>query len=114
MAAIAVMGSVFGYYVVRLKSFDSIFAKDIKADFIVTTMYFGAAFISPATVSGKVMIWLVGIWILGMLLAPFDKERTLLKKITEYGSILHLVLFWQLSFYQDSKTFRHPRPWECW
>jgi hypothetical protein len=26
-------------------------------------------------------------WIIGMLLAPFSKEKTLLKKITEYGSI---------------------------
>jgi hypothetical protein len=46
--AIAVMGSVFGYYLVRLKSFDSIFAKVIKVDFILTAMYFGAALIAPA------------------------------------------------------------------
>ena len=62
----------------------------MKADFIVTAMYFGAAFIAPAMISGRVMIWLFGIWILGILLAPFDKERTLLKKITEYGAIIAL------------------------
>jgi hypothetical protein len=36
------------------------------------------------------MIWLFGVWILGMLLAPFDKERTILKKITEYGALVAL------------------------
>jgi hypothetical protein len=90
VGAIAVMGIVFGYYIIRLKPFDSIFAKVIKADFIVTAMYFGAAFIAPATISGRVMIWLFGIWILGILLAPFDKERTRLKKIIEYGAIIAL------------------------
>lgn len=99
VGAIALMGSVFGYYVVRLKSFDSIFARVIKADFIVTAMYFGAAFIGPATISSKVMIWLFGIWILGMLLAPFDKERTVLKKITEYGSIIALGIILAIEFF---------------
>jgi hypothetical protein len=98
VAAIAVMGLVFGYYVVRLKSFDSIFARVMKADYIVTAMYFGAAFISPATVSNKVMIWLFGIWILGMLLAPIDKQRTKLKKITEYGSIIALGIILAIEF----------------
>jgi hypothetical protein len=90
VASIAVMGTTFGYYVVRLNSFDKIFARMIKADFIVTAMYFGAAFAAPAVISNKVMIWLFGIWILGMLLAPFDAERTVIKKITEYGSIVIL------------------------
>jgi hypothetical protein len=36
------------------------------------------------------MIWLFGVWILGMLLAPFDKDRTILKKITEYGALVAL------------------------
>ena len=39
------------------------------------------------------MIWLYGIWILGMLLAPFapfDKHRTVLKKVTEYGAMVAL------------------------
>jgi hypothetical protein len=106
VAAIAFMGSVFGYYIVLLKSFDSILAKVIKADFIVTAMYFGAAFISPATVAGKVMIWLVGIWILGMLLAPFDKERTLLKKITEYGSIIALGIILAIEFLPRFEDFQ--------
>jgi hypothetical protein len=110
VAAIAVMGSVFGYSIVLLKSFDSIFAKVIKADFIVTAMYFGAAFISPATVSGKVMIWLVGIWILGMLLAPFDKERTLLKKYYRIwvdialGIILAIEFLPRFEDFQESST----------
>jgi len=38
----------------------------------------------------KVMTWLFGIWILGMLLAPFDKDMILVKKITQYGSIVAL------------------------
>jgi hypothetical protein len=36
------------------------------------------------------MIWLFGVWILGMLLAPFNKERTILKKVTEYGAMVAL------------------------
>ncbi|HEX9317782.1 MAG TPA: hypothetical protein VF884_02485 [Nitrososphaeraceae archaeon] len=99
VAAIAVMGSIFGYYVVRLKSFDKIFARMIKADFIVTAMYFGAAFTLPAVIASKVMIWLFGVWILGMLLAPFDTERTVLKKITEYGSIVVLGILLGIQFF---------------
>ena len=90
VAAVAVMGALFGYYVIRLKSFDTIFAKMMKADFIMTAMYFGVAFSAPEVIAGKVMIWLFGIWILGMLLAPFNKEMTLLKKVTEYGSLVAL------------------------
>lgn len=41
-------------------------------------------------IAGKFMIWLFGIWVLGMLLAPFNKEMTLLKKVTEYGSLAAL------------------------
>lgn len=58
VAVIAVMDSVLGYYVVRLKSFDKIFARMIKADFIITAMFFGAAFTAPAVMASKVMIWL--------------------------------------------------------
>jgi hypothetical protein len=36
------------------------------------------------------MIWLFGVWILGMLLAPFNKEQTILKKVTEYGAMVAL------------------------
>ncbi len=90
IAAVVLMGAVFGYYIIRIKTFDTIFAKMMKADFIVTAMYFGVSFIAPSLISSKVMIWLFGIWILGMLLAPFNKEKTLLKKITEYGALVSL------------------------
>lgn len=90
IAAVVIMGTVFGYYVIRIKTFDSIFARMLKADFIITAIYFGAAFSSPEFIAMKVMIWLFGVWILGMLLAPFDKEMILVKKITQYGSIVAL------------------------
>ena len=90
VAAVALMGIVFGHYIVRLKSFNDIFAKVIKADFVVTAMYLGAAFTSPDAIASKVMIWLFGMWIIGMVLAPFNKEKTKLKKVTEYGSIAAL------------------------
>ena len=90
VAAVAIMGALFGYYVIRLKSFEPIFARMMKADFIMTAMYFGVAFSAPEIIAGKVMIWLFGIWILGMLLAPFNREMTLLKKVTEYGSLVAL------------------------
>lgn len=90
VAAVAIMGALFGNYVIRLKSFEAIFAKMMKADFIMTAMYFGVAFSAPEVIAGKVMIWLFGIWILGMLLAPFNKEMTILKKVTEYGSLVAL------------------------
>jgi hypothetical protein len=90
VAAVALMGIVFGHYIVRLKSFNDIFAQVMKVDFIVTAMYLGIAFIAPDTIATRVMIWLFGMWIIGMVLAPFSKERTLFKKITEYGSIAAL------------------------
>lgn len=90
VAAVAIMGALFGNYIIRLKSFETIFARMMKADFITTAMYFGVAFSAPEVIAGKVMIWLFGIWILGMLLAPFNREMTLLKKVTEYGSLVAL------------------------
>ncbi|AFU60033.1 hypothetical protein Ngar_c31170 [Candidatus Nitrososphaera gargensis Ga9.2] len=90
VAAVALMGIVFGYYIVRLKSFNDIFPQVMKADFIVTAMYLGVAFFAPDTIAARVMMWLFGMWIIGMVLAPFSKERTLFKKITEYGSIAAL------------------------
>ena len=93
VAAVALMGIVFGYYIVRLKSFGDIFAQVMKADFIVTAMYLGVAFTAPDTIASRVMLWLFGMWIIGMLLAPFSKEKTLFKKITEYGSIAALGAF---------------------
>ncbi len=89
-AAVAIMGAMFGYYIVRLKTFEQIFARLMKADFIMTAMYFGVAFSAPTMVAGKVMIWLFGMWILGMLLAPFNRERTVLKQVAEYGSLVAL------------------------
>lgn len=104
------MGTVFGYYIIRIKTFEDIFAKMMKADFVVTAMYFGAAFTAPSFIASKVMIWLFGIWILGMLLAPFNKEKTLLKKITEYGALVGLGILLTAHFlpslqqYQQSFT----------
>jgi hypothetical protein len=89
-AAVAIMGAMFGYYIVRLKTFEQIFARMMKADFIITAMYFGVAFSAPEMVAGKVMIWLFGMWVLGMLLAPFNRDRTVLKKVAEYGSLVAL------------------------
>lgn len=90
VAAVALMGIIFGHYIIRLRSFDDIFARVMKVDFIVTAMYLGIAFIQPDSVATRVMIWLFGMWIIGMVLAPFSKERTLFKQITEYGSIAAL------------------------
>lgn len=89
-SAVAIMGALFGYYVVRLKTFEPIFARMMKADFIITAMYFGVSFSAPSSIAAKVMIWLFGMWVLGMLLAPFNREMTLLKKVTEYGSLVAL------------------------
>jgi len=90
VAAVAIMGALFGYYIVRLRAFEPIFARMMKTDFIITAMYFGIAFSAADMIAGKVMIWLFGIWILGMLLAPFNREMTILKKVTEYGSLVAL------------------------
>jgi hypothetical protein len=71
--AIILMGTVFGYYIIRIKTFDNIFANMMKSDYIITIMYFSMGFLAPAIMSTTVMIWLFGSWILGMLLAPFNK-----------------------------------------
>lgn len=89
-AAVAIMGAMFGFYIVRLKTFEQIFARMMKADFIITAMYFGVAFSAPEMVAAKVMIWLFGMWVLGMLLAPFNRDRTILKQVAEYGSLVAL------------------------
>jgi hypothetical protein len=90
IAAVAIMGALFGYYISKLRSFDLIFSNLMMGDFIVTAMCFGASFSAPSSIASKVMIWLFGVWILGMLLAPFNKDRTTIKKITEYGSLVAL------------------------
>ncbi len=90
IAAVAIMGALFGYYISKLRSFDLIFPNLMMGDFIVTAMYFGASFSAPSIIASKVMIWLFGVWILGMLLAPFNKDHTILKKVTEYGALVAL------------------------
>lgn len=110
IAAVAIMGALFGYYISKLRSFDSIFPNLMMGDFIVTAMYFGASFSATSIIASKVMIWLFGVWILGMLLAPFNKDRTILKKVTEYGALValgtlltaHFIPF--LQEYQSSYT----------
>ena len=97
-AAVAIMGFIFGHYIVRLKSFSKIFARMMGADFIVSVMYFAVAFIAVDMVATKTMIWLFGTWILGMLLAPVSSEKTFLKKISQYGGIAALGVFFSLHF----------------
>ncbi len=104
-AAVALMGAVFGRYIVRMKTFNKIFANMMKVDFIVTAMYFGVAFTAPSLVASKAMIWLFGTWVLGMLLAPFNSERTVLKKITEYGSLVALGAFFTMHFIPQFQEF---------
>jgi hypothetical protein len=104
-AAVAIMGFVFGRYIVRLKSFNKIFANMMGADFIVTAMYFAVAFTAPELVAVKTMIWLFGTWILGMLLAPFNSEKTLLKKISQYGGIVALGTLFSLHFVPSFAAF---------
>jgi hypothetical protein len=110
IAAVALIGVFFGYYITKLKPFDSIYANLMMGDFIVTAMYFGASFSAPSIIASKVMIWLFGVWILGILLAPFNKDHTTLKKVTEYGALValgtlltaHFIPF--LQEYQSSYT----------
>lgn len=90
VGAVALMGIVFGHYIIRLNTFNDIFPQVMKTDFIVTAMYLGVAFLAPDTIAARVMIWLFGMWIIGMVLAPFSKEKTVFKKITEYGGIAGL------------------------
>jgi hypothetical protein len=97
-AAVALMGFIFGHYIIRLKSFNIIFARMMGADFMVTAMYFAAAFIAPELVAVKTMIWLFGTWILGMLLAPVNMEKTFMKKLSQYGGIAALGAFFSLHF----------------
>ena len=88
IGAIIVMGAILGYYIIRIKIFDNIFVNMMKSDYIITTMYFSMGFLAPTIISNTVMIWLFGIWILSMLLAPFNKEKIILKKFTQYGSLV--------------------------
>ena len=74
-AAVAIMGTVFRYYIIRLKSFNDIFPKIMKTDFIVTAMYFGVAFTAPSLITSKVMIWLFGTWIFACSLHLLTRKR---------------------------------------
>jgi hypothetical protein len=61
-AAVALIGAFFGYYIIKLKPFDSIFPNLMMGDFIVTAMYFGASFTAPSIIASKVIdlvIWCV-------------------------------------------------------
>lgn len=60
----------------------------MKSEYIITTMYFGMGFLAPELISTTIIIWLFGIWIFGMFLAPFNKEKTILKKVTQYSSLI--------------------------
>ncbi|MFN2434376.1 MAG: hypothetical protein ABR515_03275 [Nitrososphaeraceae archaeon] len=76
IAAVAIMGALFGYYISKLRSFDLIFPNLMMGDFIVTAMYFGASFSATSIIASKVMIWLFGVWILGFFLP--HSTRTIL------------------------------------
>jgi hypothetical protein len=109
IAAVAIFGGLFGYYISKLRLFDLIFPNLMMGDFTVTAMYFGASFSATSTIASKVMIWLFGVWILGMLLAPFNKEHTTLKKVTEYGALcirnfIYCTFYSILQEYQSSYT----------
>ncbi len=106
VGAVAIMGVFFGYYIIKIKTFDSIFQNLMMADFIVTAMFFGASFSAPSIIASKVMIWLFGVWILGMLLAPFNKERTILKKITQYGALIALGALLTAHFIPNLQEFQ--------
>ena len=105
---IVVMGTVFGYYIIRIKTFDDIFANMMKSDYIVTTMYFSMGFLTPVLMSTTIIIWLFGIWILGMLLAPFNKEKTILKKITQYGSLVAVGILLVASLLPQLQEYGQP------
>ncbi|MDP9304911.1 MAG: hypothetical protein M3O68_01020 [Thermoproteota archaeon] len=58
IAAVAIAGAIFGYYITKLRSFDSIFPNLMMGDFIVTAMYFGASFSATSFIASRVMFWL--------------------------------------------------------
>lgn len=108
IGAIVVMGTVFGYYIIRIKTFDDIFVNMMKSDYIVTTMYFSMGFLAPELMSTTIIIWLFGIWILGMLLAPFNKEKTILKKVTQYGSLVAVGILLIVSLIPQLQEYHQP------
>ena len=108
IGAIIVIGTVFGYFIIRIKSFDDIFVNMMKSDYIVTTMYFSRGFLAPAMMSTMIIVWLFGIWILGMLLAPFNKEKTILKKVTQYGSLVTVGILLVASLIPQLQEYGQP------
>ena len=80
----------------------------MKSDYIVITMYFSMGFLAPALMSTTIIIWLFGIWILGMLLAPFNKEKTILKKITQYGSLVAVGILLVASLIPQLQEYGQP------
>ena len=108
IGAIIVIGTVFGYFIIRIKSFDDIFVNMMKSDYIVTTMYFSMGFLAPAMMSTMIIVWLFGIWILGMLLAPFNKEKTILKKVTQYGSLVTVGILLVASLIPQLQEYGQP------
>jgi hypothetical protein len=78
----------------------------MMGDFIVTAMFFGVSFSAVSVIASKVMIWLFGVWILGMLLAPFNKESTILKKITQYGALVALGILLTAHFIPNLQEFQ--------
>ncbi len=108
LGAIIALGGGFGFFILRIKAFDPIFPKIMKTDFLVTAMYCAIAFIAPNVIAPKVMIWLFGLWIFGILLAPFNKDRVLWKKITEYGGLVALGAFLAVDFIQFDLDIDRP------
>jgi hypothetical protein len=73
IAAVAIVGVLFGYYISKLRSFDLIFPNLMMGDFLVTAMYFGTSFSATSTIASKVMIWLFGVWIFGYASCPIQQ-----------------------------------------
>jgi low temperature requirement protein LtrA len=66
------------------------------------------AFLAPALISTMIIIWLFGVWILDMLLAPFNKEKTLLKKVTQYGSLVAVGILLVASLLPQLQEYGQP------
>jgi hypothetical protein len=52
------------------------------------------------------MVWLFGMWVLGMLLAHLNKQMTTLKRITEYGSLVALGALLTAHFISSLQTLQ--------
>jgi len=65
-------------------------------------------FLAPVLMSTMIIVWLFGIWILGMLLAPFNKEKTILKKVTQYGSLVTVSILLVVSLIPQLQEYGQP------